>query len=562
MSSILRRALLAATLSTGLCGVAASTALGATVTNAGGVLTYTGGGAANNIDFTRTAPGEVTVDRNESSDPEPIDHPAPGCTAVTPGDTYVCGGVTRVVANGGAGNDYLNATDLADIPFTANGGDGDDDVGGGASADTLNGDAGVDNLSGRAGGDTINGGAGNDVPDGGEDGDTISGGPGEDYFQSGDGNDVQRGEGGNDRFFGDQGNDDVRGGDGYDTVVAAPAGSPAPSLTVTLDDAANDRLWGPPGETDNVHADVEGVEMDFLGIVPSGNDTVIGNGGANSLSGGTGNDTVDGGGANDMLSGGGGSDTIRARDGYADFVNCGEGADTAEVDTLDTVQECETVDRADVGNANDVPEVPEDRPPAVAFTAPAPGRISANRPTTLAATASDDRGVARVLFLDDDRIVCTDTTAPYTCAYQPRGDDVGRNTLAAVAVDAAEQTGFVTRTVTVPRFRPGALSLRLTPGRDRTAPYRFTALGRLRLPASVSAASGCAAGFVAIQFKAGKKTVSTKRVRIRRDCTYRSTKAFNLPERLNPERLRVQAIFAGNSVLTSRRSARRSVRVK
>ena len=40
---------------------------------------------------------------------------------------------------------------------------------------------------------------------------------------------------------------------------------------------------------------------------------------------------------------------------------------------------------------------------------------------SLAVTATDDRGVAKVQFFDEDRLLCEDTAAPYTCNYQARG---------------------------------------------------------------------------------------------------------------------------------------------
>ena len=55
----------------------------------------------------------------------------------------------------------------------------------------------------------------------------------------------------------------------------------------------------------------------------------------------------------------------------------------------------------------------DDRPPTLAWTAPAAGvSLSANSPTTLAVNATDDRGLARVQFFDDDRLLCEDTAAP------------------------------------------------------------------------------------------------------------------------------------------------------
>ena len=70
----------------------------------------------------------------------------------------------------------------------------------------------------------------------------------------------------------------------------------------------------------------------------------------------------------------------------------------------------------------------------------------------LSVNATDDRGLAKVQFFDDDRLLCEDTAAPFNCAYQPRGGDVGRNTLIAVAIDGAGQTTSAVRAVTVRRF--------------------------------------------------------------------------------------------------------------
>ena len=76
------------------------------------------------------------------------------------------------------------------------------------------------------------------------------------------------------------------------------------------------------------------------------------------------------------------------------------------------------------------------------FTSPASGTLL---PTVLTADASDDRGISVVQFIDDERIICTDTVAPYTCAHNARGEDVGRNTLAVIATDTARQTASALR---------------------------------------------------------------------------------------------------------------------
>jgi Ca2+-binding RTX toxin-like protein len=77
---------------------------------------------------------------------------------------------------------------------------------------------------------------------------------------------------------------------------------------------------GQAGENDDIRADVEGV------VGGSGNDTLIGDGGAKSLIGGPGNDFLDGGNGVDAVSGGPGSDNVEGGEG-ADFVSGGEGND-------------------------------------------------------------------------------------------------------------------------------------------------------------------------------------------------------------------------------------------
>ena len=238
-------------------------------------------------------------------------------------------------------------------------------------------------------------------------------------------------------------------------------------------------------------------------------------------------------------------------------MNCGAGTDTAEVDTLDRVEECETVQSADVGSAI------EDRAPTVEITGPASNALlRPGRATTLTANAADDRGIAQVLFLDDDRIVCTDVAAPYTCDYRPRGDDVGRNTLAVVAVDTGQQTAVATRTFRVDRFTP-TITGRVTPGRDTRAPFTFVTTGRMQLPADVTALAGCGDGVVSIQVKAGGRTISNRRARLRKDCTFGSNVTFGSRKRFGRTRaLRFTIRFTGNEVLKRSLAVARNVRTR
>ena len=173
----------------------------------------------------------------------------------------------------------------------------------------------------------------------------------------------------------------------------------------------------------------------------------------------------------------------------------------------------------------------DDRPPLIAWTAPAAGAsLTANEPTTLAVNATDDRGLARVQFFDDDRLVCEDTAAPYTCAYQPRGGDVGRNTLIAVADRRREPDHELVRAVTVRRFRRRASRCAAPEPRPPRA---------LRVPrhrAAAAAEHGVAVagllGHVTITAKAGHAAPSPRaRAKLSRTCEYAPDAALPLAAR-------------------------------
>lgn len=221
----------------------------------------------------------------------------------------------------------------------------------------LYGEAGNDQLLSQEGSDLLDGGEGNDElqPD-----DMDSGG------QAGTG-------------------DEVFGGPGVDKLQLVD--SPQDQLAASLDDVAND---GGPGEGDNYRSDIEdiqgarGAQNTLAGTAGPNKIEIIsddrvpnaisGGGGDDTLLGGAGSDTIDGGDGNDVLVGGAfddrlvggpgvdsfdgdgdtlypGNDRIEARDGVAESINCGIGADTAIVDANDTVPAdggsiCEVVDRA------------------------------------------------------------------------------------------------------------------------------------------------------------------------------------------------------------------------
>jgi hypothetical protein len=462
-----------------------ATATAATLTNGGGTLTYSGGNTAGDVEVGQQPDGTVQV-QPQADDADPITAVS-GCTAAA--GTYSCAGVARIDARLNGGNDAFTLQGIGgvggtgvNLPFNATGGDGDDIVTGGSGGGArIDGGPGNDDLGASGGTNTLIGGAGDDVLGGGTGTDTYVGGPGID-----------------------------RAG------LFEPAVGDA---VITIDGVANDGL---AREHDNVAADVENVSVLVFDLSPpSVHVTIVGSAAGNQLEAPDEPSTVIGGAGNDVLDGGSFGDTINARDGYADRVDCGGGVDTAVVDTLDQVSAtCEHVQVAAVANAT------EDHAPTVAWARPKRGAaVNANRGTTLRVTAADDHGVAQVRFLDDDRVVCVDRVAPYTCRYRPRGGDVGRDTLTAVAVDGAGQTASAVRTVRVGRFSPRRLTL---------SRHGTIASGRLRLPARVSRRLGCRGTVNVRGAGAGRRTRLSKR------CTYRVRMPFAGPMR---------ARFGGNAVL-------------
>jgi hypothetical protein len=81
-------------------------------------------------------------------------------------------------------------------------------------------------------------------------------------------------------------------------------------------------------------------------------------------------------------------------------------------------------------------------PPVVSITAPASGgTVPVRTRVTIQATATDNLGVTQVQFLVNGNLICTDTTAPYSCSWGV-GWRTGRTyRIQAVATDAAGNIG-------------------------------------------------------------------------------------------------------------------------
>ena len=322
---------------------AAAPAPAAEISVSAGVLRLDGTGQAVDVDITQDGASFAVVDYAQSL------KAGAGCTLDTPeppligplGDrTFTCTGVTAAVeAQVGGQGSYVNV--LADLPKRLRGGPGDDaligqgsgptEASGGDGQDFVGGGAADDVLEGGPGEDGLRGGGGADRLSGGDDGDSLVGddsgccadasGPAVEETPAAAGTaDVLDGGAGPDDFEAEAA-DRVTGGDGRDT---ARFSGKAP-VTVVLGGAL----------------DVENVSTE------QGDSTITGDARANEIRTGEGRDTVDAGGGFDKVQTGPGDDTVRARDGFPDFVECGDGSDTVVADAADEVEStCEAVDRA------------------------------------------------------------------------------------------------------------------------------------------------------------------------------------------------------------------------
>jgi uncharacterized repeat protein (TIGR01451 family) len=308
------------------------------------------------------------------------------------GDDLLDGGIGADLLNGSSGSDLADYSDrvnpvTVELDGTANDGEvGEDDnvatdiegILGGSGDDTLLGNAQPNLLYGGEGDDLLDGGLGADTLIGGEglgdtadyssrvspvtvglDGTATSGEVGENDTIA---TDVEDAIGGSaaDTFVGSDGDNSFDGGPGADTFSggagfdAVDYSSRSVAVSVSLDGTAND---GAAGESDNVGA---GMEDAFGG---GGADQFIGNDASNFFAGGAGADVLDGAGGDDFLIGESGADSltggpgfdtldsgddndsIQSRDGVADDVFCGAGADGVVADLTDSTFDCESVHR-------------------------------------------------------------------------------------------------------------------------------------------------------------------------------------------------------------------------
>ena len=219
-----------------------------------------------------------------------------------------------------------------------------------------NGTAGNDTLTGGALNDTLNGLGGNDVLSGLADFDILDGGTGNDSLDGGAMNDSLTGGAGNDTLNGAVGEDTMTGGAGNDVYVVDDFDDQIHELAGGGDDAIMTELNSVSLSTyDNVEVLILGGLFNLNGFGSDRSDLIIGNAGANILTGGIGNDTLAGAAGADTVKGGKGNDFYfveSAADVVGEFA--GEGKDTVLASanyTLAAGQEIEIL-KLDLGVAN------------------------------------------------------------------------------------------------------------------------------------------------------------------------------------------------------------------
>jgi len=118
-------------------------------------------------------------------------------------------------------------------------------------------------------------------------------------------------------------------------------------------------------------------------------------------------------------------------------------------------------------------------PPTASLTSPPAGPVSGT--VSVAATASDDRGVAGVRFrLDGNNLGGEDTSPPYSISWDTTTASVGNHTLTAVARDAATNTTTSAPvSVTVTNSTPSFVNDRVVIGLDEPTNVAFAPDGRI-----------------------------------------------------------------------------------
>jgi len=307
---------------------------------------------------------------------------------------------------------------------------------------------------------TVFGGAGDDDIEGGSAPDFLSGGAGEDDIQ---------GAAGADTLDGGADGDTIDGGDGNDTIIGAEGddllnGGTGPD--VIEGDAGNDTINGGDGNDSLSGGD--------------GNDVLAGGSGADSLEGGAGDDQLDGGDGPDLLEGDAGADHLDGGPGDdqlyggddADVLIGGDGHDSLFGGAGDDRLELRDglFDQGSCGTGTDT---------AVA--------------DALDALTADCEDLQLPPVPSAPAPVAPPAVQPLTAPSPAAGTPV---------VIASSSRGRVTPAVTI----------RVGPKRDGSAPYVFRLVGRLAPPAGVDPGLACRdVGLLEVQVRHGATLLTSLR---------------------------------------------------
>ena len=282
------------------------------VTQHGGVVTFNGTAAADNVTLTQASNNTLTVGWTN----------APSGYAAS--ETFT--GVTSFVFNGGSGVDTLTAEPGLTTPVRAVGGSGNDtfDLRNSSANNTLVAGTGVNTFYGGSGNDLIIGGQGSDTLNAGSGVDTLYGGSGNETINLGSGHDSFYGSSGNYIIQGGSGTYMIDGGTGSDVIYAGSG-------------AHNTIYGGSAGKNQIFGSSVTGVS--------GGYDTIYGGGAGDTITGGGGHDTIYGSGGpipgsmtNSVITGGllgyntifggGGGDFLAGGAGGHNVIYAGTGNET------------------------------------------------------------------------------------------------------------------------------------------------------------------------------------------------------------------------------------------
>lgn len=219
--------------------------------------------------------------------------------------------------NTGDGDNSVNVGNLDDgaFPVSVVGGDGNDTIITSTAADSIDGGAGADILIGGGGADVINGGTGADI---------LSGVSGADHLDGGDGEDTVSGGSGPDTLSGGANNDTLDGGTGNDQLAETIDGNLVLTASGATGSNGNDSLSSFESAVitggDNPDTiDVSSVSFSVTATGNGGPDTIIGGSAADNFDGGDGDDILIGGQSGDILIGGDGNDVLLGSGGKDDL---------------------------------------------------------------------------------------------------------------------------------------------------------------------------------------------------------------------------------------------------